>query len=219
MEISPKADTERTRIIYERLNIPGRPREKTTVELYAGDPFRVVMSGMLSARTREEATLKAMQNLFALADTPETMKDLAYEQVLKAISPVMYPEPKANYVLGICKMLSENGGVVPKTVEELEEFPGVGWKVAVLTLWLAYGLAPEICVDVHVARIGIRLGLVKPTTKDPQKVSRELMPKIPKDIWGPWNPAMVIHGRTTCYPTHPACSRCPVKDLCPKIGV
>src|SRR5688500_14700929 len=106
----PNEDSERTRIIFERLNVPTHPRDKTTVELYAGDPFRVLLSGMLSARTREEATLEAMNQLLELADSPQTMKDLPYEAVLKAISPVMYPEPKANYVLGICRMLTENGG-------------------------------------------------------------------------------------------------------------
>lgn len=219
LSLFPHEDAARAREIYQRLNDPAQPREKTTVELYAGQPFRVLLAGMLSARTREEDTLTAMKRLLALADSPQTMKDLPVGNILKAIDCVTYPGNKAQYVRQLCEKLTEAGGEVPRTVEELVQYPGVGWKVAVLTLWLAYGLAPEICVDVHVGRIGKRLGMVNPQTEDPQKISRELMQIIPRELWGGWNPTIVAHGRATCYPEKPACSRCPLSDLCPKVGV
>lgn len=174
---------------------------------------------MLSARTKEEETKAAMNALFSLAQTPSDMAALAYEQILEAIQPVTYADKKAHYVMGICEKLVSNEEEVPRTVDALTKYPGVGWKSAVLTLWIAYRLAPEICVDVHVARIGKRLGLVRQTIDDPQKVSRELMQIVPPELYGPWNPTMVTFGRRTCFPVQPACSRCPIADLCPQIGV
>ena len=213
-------DSDRAREIFTRLKAKFDDTGwRTTVQGYKREPFRALMGSMLSARTKEEETKAAMNNLFALADNPADMANLSYEAVLRAISPVTYPENKANYVLKTAAMLTEMGGEVPRTVDELTQFPGVGWKSAVLTLWIAYGLAPEICVDVHVGRIGKRLGFVNSKTSQPQKISRELMQIVPRDIWGAWNPAMVNFGRNICYPTVPACDQCPIYDLCERVGV
>jgi endonuclease III len=219
LPLFPHDDAERARDIFQRLNPPLIPREQTAVETYSNQPFKILIASMLSARTREEDTGVAMDRLFALADTPDKMRLLSYETVLAAIHNVTFPEPKARNVIKIAEMLIEMGGEVPRTVEELTVFPGVGWKSAVLTLWIAYHLDPEICVDVHVGRIGKRLGMVNPKTNDPQKISRELMAIVPRDIWGPWNPTMVIFGRNICYPVKPACPVCPINELCPKVGV
>lgn len=169
------SETERAHEIMRRLNPTIVEREKTAVEEVRRQPFRSLIGAMLSARTREEDTRDGLRALFTLADTPEKMMTLTYNEVLKAIHRVTYPEPKANYVLGISRILAEKGGGVPQTVAELTELPGVGWKSAVLTLWMAYGIAEEICVDVHVGRIGQRLGFVNPKTKQPEKISKELM--------------------------------------------
>lgn len=213
------SEIERAHETMRRLNPAVVEREKTAVEAVRRQPFRALIGSMLSARTREEDTREGLRALFTLADTPEKMMQLSYDEVLKAIRCVTYPEPKANYVLGISRILAERGGVVPQTVAELTTLPGVGWKSAVLTLWMAYGIAEEICVDVHVGRIGQRLGFVNPRTKVPEKISKELMAVVPRELWGPWNPTMVSFGRATCYPTIPACPRCPLKDICPKVGV
>lgn len=211
---------DRARAIFNRLHeVFEKIHECTTLQRYENQPFHTLIAAMLSARTLEEHTKEAMDHLFALADTPEKMAQLPEAVVLQAIQSVTYPQNKARYVLQICEKLAALGGEVPRTVEELTQFPGVGWKSAVLTLWIAYQLAPEICVDVHVARIGIRLGMVNPKTTDPQKVSRELMAIVPRDIWGAWNPLMVVFGRNICFPTKPDCADCPVNDLCPKVGV
>ncbi|MAU10803.1 MAG: endonuclease III [Anaerolineaceae bacterium] len=215
----PDEDLVRTREIMARVQpILDEMGERTTVQLFRGQPFPVLISSLLSARTREEDTKTAMDHLFALADNPADMAKLAYEDVLKAIDAVQYPGNKAEYILKTSALVAEQGRV-PDTLDELMALPGIGWKSAVLVLWLAFGLAPEICVDVHVARIGKRLGLVNTSTKQPQKVSQELMTKVPKEIWGPWNPMMVNFGRTICLPTYPKCPTCPINDLCPKVGV
>jgi len=184
------------------------------------DPFRTLIASMLSARTREEDTQRATDKLFSLANTPQKMLDLTTEQIRKAISSVTYHESKVSYVQGMCKiLLEEHDGNVPQDLASLTALPGVGWKTATLTQWIAFGIAEEICVDVHVARIGKRLGFVNPKTSKPQKVSQELMQIIPEKLWGVWNPMMVRFGREVCYPIKPDCKRCPLNDICPKIGV
>lgn len=216
-------DRERPRMIFEHLKAIAEEKhwELTAVQEASAlnDPFRVLMAGMLSARTREEDTRAATNKLFELASTPQAMATLSEGQVAMAISAVTFAENKVGYVQEIARRISENDGYVPRTMDELTALPGVGWKTAVLTLWMAFGIAEEICVDVHVARIGQRLGFVNPTTTNPQKVSQELMAILPQEIWGPWNPLMVRFGRTTCYPSRPACPRCPVLKLCPQIGI
>jgi endonuclease-3 len=217
-------DEERCREIYERLEAKAAQDnwERTAVQeaVDSGNPLRVLISAMLSARTREESTRKATNNLFSLANTAEEFLTLSDEQLLQAIRMVTYPETKVLYLRGLCeKIVNEHGGEVPKSLEELSDLDGVGWKTAVLTQWLAFGIAEEICVDVHVARIGMRLGLVNPKTKQPEKVSKELMKSVPKDLWGAWNPLMVRFGREICLHDKPRCLICPLNDICPKVGV
>jgi endonuclease III len=217
-------EQQRTATIYERLDKKASEEnwERTAVQeaVDTGNPLRILISAMLSARTREESTRKATNNLFNLAETAEAILQLSDEQIMQAIRMVTYADAKVPYVRGICeKIIQEHNGEVPKTLEALSDLPGVGWKTAVLTQWLAFGIAEEICVDVHVARIGTRLGLVNPKTKQPEKVSRELMQRIPKHLWGAWNPLMVRFGREICLFDKPRCLICPLNDICPKIGV
>ncbi len=220
---TPEEARRRTAEIFRRLNEAASGQWETTAVQETRDlrdPFRTVISSMLSARTREEDTRRATQNLFALAQTPAQMLRLREEQIASAIRMTTYWENKTRYVRGICRQLvEEHDGEVPRSLDELMALPGVGWKTATLTQWIAFGLAEEICVDVHVARIGKRLGLVNPRTSQPRKISQELMPLIPREIRGPWNPMMVRFGREVCFPTRPNCSGCPLNDICPKIGV
>ena len=211
----------RIREIYDRLTHTRdiQKWEPTSLSHFEGKPFHALLAAMLSAQTREENTTLAINNLLALADTPEGIAQLTDDQIRTAISPVMYFEGKVGYVRDIAEKVAANGGVVPRTIDELMEYKGVGWKVAVLTLAMGYGINDNITVDVHVARIGIRLGLVKPTTKQPPKVNEELKQVLPRDIWAHWNALMVMFGRAICLPTYPQCRRCPLNDICPKVGV
>ena len=153
---------ERCTIIFNRLRDVAQAEnwERTAVQETAdlNDPFRTLIASMLSARTREEATRAATNNLFQLADTPQAMLTLSDDQLMNAIRMVTYPETKVPYIRGICeKLVDEHDGQVPQNLHDLTELPGVGWKTGVLTQWIAFGIAEEICVDVHVARIGQRL--------------------------------------------------------------
>ncbi|MEL6403603.1 MAG: endonuclease III [Chloroflexota bacterium] len=214
---------ERATTVYERLNKVAEGRWETTAVQETRrhrDPLRTLLSSMMSARTREEHTRQATEQLFALAGTAESILALSDAQIEQAIRPVTYHETKVGYVRGICqRLLDEHDGIVPRDLASLTALPGVGWKTATLTQWIAFGIAEEICVDVHVARIGKRLGLVSPKTSKPQAVSKELMQIVSEDLWGVWNPMMVRFGREVCYPTQPDCVSCPLNDFCPKIGV
>lgn len=213
-------DTEdRVREIYRRISEAAQKWPPTTLSYYNGQPFKALIAAMLSAQTREEQTFAAMNALFELADNPADILALTDEQIIEAIRPVMYWESKVRYVRDIAAGVLANGGVVPKTVEELMEYKGVGWKVAVLTLATGYHIYDDITVDVHVARIGKRLGLVKPDTKQPPKINEELKQVIPREFWPYWNGLMVQFGREVCQPTYPKCATCLVRDLCPQINV
>ena len=209
----------RVREIYRRIDEAAKHWPPTTLSYYKGQPFKALIAAMLSAQTREEQTFLAMNNLFDLADNPYDMVKLTDEQIKQAIQPVMYWESKVRYVRDIAEKVAANGGVVPDTLDELMAYKGVGWKVAVLTLATGYGNYTDITVDVHVARIGRRLGLVKPETKQPPKVNEELKQVLPHEYWPHWNALMVQFGREVCKPTYPQCATCLVRDLCPQVGV
>jgi endonuclease-3 len=209
----------RVREIYERIQAAAQKWEPTTLSYFVGQPFKALVTSMLSAQTREEHTLAAANALFALADNPFDMLKLTDEQVLNAIKRVSYPLVKVNYVRDICEKLAARGGDVPQTIDELTAMKGVGWKVAVLTLAIAYGRTEDITVDVHVLRIAIRMGLIPRETKQPPRANDLLKLALPRDLWAEWNGLMVQFGRAICTPTYPKCKICPVKDLCPKVGV
>jgi len=211
----------RVREIYDRI-VERADREQwdeTALSYYVGQPFKALIAAMLSAQTREEHTIAATRALFALADNPADMLKLSDAQILRTIGRVNYAPAKAAYLRDICQKLVERGGEVPQTIDELTELKGVGWKVAVLTLAVGYGRTEDITVDVHVLRIGIRMGLIPQETKKPPKANDILKTVLPRDLWPHWNALMVRFGRAICAPTYPRCKICPVNDLCPKIGV
>jgi endonuclease III len=213
------SEQERIREIYDRLLAASKAWAPTSLSHFRGQPFKALIAAMLSAQTREEQTTAAANRLFALADNPFDMVKLTDAQIFDAIQNVQYAEPKVRYVRDIAECVAANGGKVPETVEALDAYKGVGWKVAVLTLAMGYGRTEDITVDVHVARVGKRLGLVHPDTRQPPKVNVELKQKLPRDMWADWNALMVMFGRNVCQPVYPRCPRCPLNDLCPKIGV
>jgi endonuclease III len=216
-------DAERTREMVERIKpLADAYWAENDPASFASNPFSVLVVALLSPRTHTEASRAATQAIFALAgDTPEAVSqlDVAVIEALLAKHDVRFPDAKAKHLVATARQLAENGGSVPDDLTQLMTYPGMGWKTALLTLWIAFGKAPEICVDVHVARIAQRTGLVNPKTSDPRKVSRELMASVPREYWGEWNSCFVYFGKTRCYPTNPACAGCPIYDLCERVGV
>lgn len=214
------SEDERVREIYRRVSEAAHNWPTTTLDHYQHQPFKALIAGMLSAQTREEQTLQAAEALFALADNPYDLLKLSDAQIRQAVRPVTYFENKARYVREIAQRLVEvDNGVVPSELDKLTEYRGVGWKVAVLTRQVAFDIHDDITVDIHVNRIGKRLGLVRPTTKAPERINDELKQILPREFWARWNPLMVQFGRIICQPAYPQCAKCFLYDLCPRVGV
>jgi len=181
------------------------------------DPYKVLISTIISLRTKDEITAEVSKRLFRRADTPEEMLKLSEEKIAELIYPAGFYRNKAKIIKDISKTIIEKyGGKVPDNLEELLKLKGVGRKTANLVLSKGYGIS-AICVDTHVHRIVNRLGFVK--TKTPEETEEELMKKLPKKYWTEINEILVAFGQTICKPVSPLCSRCPVKKFCEKVGV
>jgi endonuclease III len=185
-------------------------------ETYAS-PFRVLISCILSLRTQDQTTAVASKNLFALADTPETMRRLSEQKIAKTIYPVGFYRTKAKVIRDICETLVRDyRGAVPDEIDELLKLKGVGRKTANLVVTLGYR-KPGICVDTHVHRISNRWGYVR--TKDPKETEFALRAKLPRQYWIEYNDLLVTFGQQLCRPISPQCTICPVEKFCEKVGV
>ena len=182
------------------------------------DPFAVLISCLLSLRTKDATTTIASKKLFKLAKTPKDMLKLSIAQIEKAIYPVGFYHTKAKRIKGICKVLLEKyDSKVPETIEELVELKGVGRKTAGIVMCYGHNKGVSIPVDSHVHQISNRLGIAK--TKTPEKTEEALMKIIPKAYWRDFNDIFVNFGQHVCVPVSPFCSRCVIKGYCPRNGV
>ena len=189
----------------------------TLTAVSSKSPFRVLVSTVLSLRTKDETTAEASARLFREASTPQTVLELGEKKVRDLIYPVGFYRVKAQNIIGICeKLIDEYDGRVPDRIDELLEFRGVGRKTANLVLSLGYG-KPAICVDIHVHRISNRWGYVD--TRNPYETEMTLREKLPRKYWIEYNSLLVALGQQICRPLSPLCSRCPVSGYCPKRGV
>lgn len=180
-------------------------------------PFTVLVSCIISLRTRDAVTAAASERLFSRAATPDAMLQLTVDEIADLIYPAGFFRVKAGQIREICsRLLEEYGGVVPDTVETLTRFKGVGRKTANLVVTLGYG-KPGICVDIHVHRITNRWGYVTTTTPDDTETA--LRRKLPPEYWIEINDLLVCYGQHRCFPQVPACSCCPLLRLCSRNGV
>ncbi len=181
------------------------------------DPFRVLISTVLSLRTKDDCTAEASRRLFEMADTPESMLRLDEEVIARTVYPVGFYRTKAANILGICRDLIERyDGATPDSIDELLTLKGVGRKTANLVMTRGHG-KPAICVDTHVHRITNRWGYVN--TKSPDETEQVLRAILPKRYWIPINDWLVAYGQNLCTPLSPWCSRCRLGDICPRRGV
>ena len=182
-----------------------------------GDPFRVLVSTILSLRTQDETTAAAARRLFARAATPATMLALRATTIARVIYPVGFYRTKARAIRSVCRTLLERwGGAVPRDLDDLLTLHGVGRKTANLVLTLGFR-APGICVDTHVHRITNRWGYVR--TRSPNETEQALRRKLPGEHWIEINDLLVAFGQRVCRPISPHCSRCPIVEHCPRRGV
>jgi len=181
------------------------------------DPFIILISTVLSLRTKDEITLKASKNLFKKVKKPEDILKLKNEELENLIYPVGFYRVKSKNIKKICKILVEKyNSKVPNNLEDLLKLPGVGRKTANLVLAEGFNI-PAICVDIHVHRISNRLGIVD--TKNPEDTEEQLKKVLPEKIWIKYNTYLVAFGQSICKPISPLCSKCLLNKKCPKIGV
>jgi endonuclease-3 len=198
---------------YQRHNAP----VITFIANRGATPFEILVSTILSLRTKDEVTAVAASRLLKMAKTPADILKLGEKQIRDLIYPVGFYPTKAKRLILISTLIIEKyKGLVPDTLEELLKLPGVGRKTA--NLVLAEGFKqPAICVDTHVHRISNRVGYVQ--TKTPEQTEFALRKKLPGKFWIIYNEYLVAFGQMLCRPVSPICSKCPVESMCEKIGV
>jgi len=176
-------------------------------------PFEVLVSTILSQRTRDENTDIASGKLFAKYPTAKKIAGAKEKDIAKLVRAAGFYNQKAREIKQVCKILVEEyGGVVPNSRELLEALPGVGPKTAGCVLVYGFGM-PAIPVDTHVFRISGRLGLS--SAKTPEETEGELEKVFERKDWVLVNEYFVRLGQTVCRPIGPKCRECPLRDVCP----
>jgi len=179
-------------------------------------PFRILIGTILSARSRDEMTEVITERLFQRYATPKALAHADRRSVEKILQPIGFYRTKASYVMETARMIEAAEGRIPKTIEGLMEFPGVGRKVANCVLVYAFG-QQAIPVDTHVHRVSNRMGWMK--TRTPEETERRLVELVPKKLWPVINEALVAHGKSVCKPIGPTCDVCPIWRHCARVGV
>ncbi|OQS06523.1 endonuclease III 1 [Thraustotheca clavata] len=184
--------------------------------------FHVLVASMLSSQTKDPVTAAAMERLKEHGLTVENILATEKAKLAQILRPVGFFNNKATYLHKTCTILRDQyNSDIPSTFDELIALPGVGPKMAHLTMSAAWEKTVGICVDVHVHRISNRLGWVKtwnkqnPKSQDPEKTRKELEDWLPYDRWNPINAMLVGFGQEICFPVNPRCSDCTVRHLCP----
>lgn len=181
------------------------------------DPFLVLISCLLSLRTKDTTTLPICERLFPQVNTIDGFLKLTPQAIEKLIYPVGFYKTKARTILTICQELKNRfGGQVPADLDQLLTLKGVGRKTANLVLTEGFGQL-AMCVDTHVHRISNRMGYIN--TRNPEETEFALRKKLPKKYWNNYNALLVTWGQNICAPISPWCSKCPVNKICEQRGV
>ncbi|HLC60004.1 MAG TPA: endonuclease III [Candidatus Nanoarchaeia archaeon] len=177
------------------------------------DPFKVLISCILSLRTQDRTTGPISLKLFEVADTPKKLAKMPLGKIQKIIRPVNYYITKSIRIKQIAKdILEKYNGKVPDTFEELMKFKGVGRKTANIVMVYGFSRKNRIPIDIHCHRIPNRLGWVN--TKTPEQTEFALMEILPKKYWQDFNDLFVLHGQNICRPINPHCWDCPINKYC-----
>lgn len=176
------------------------------------DPFRVLVSTILSARSRDASTLQVCAKLFRKLRTFEDIEQMPSSELEQELHPLGFFRSKTVMLKALpAAVKTLYGGRIPDTVDELVRLPGVGRKTANLIVGEAFN-KPAMCVDVHVQRICNRLGLIR--TKTALNTERALRRLLPEPYWKTWNRYLVAFGQTQCLPINPKCPTCPILMYC-----
>lgn len=211
---SKKAKVERAVEVCRRLDEKYGPVE---CFLDHTNPFRLVISVLLSAQTTDAQVNRVTPELFRRFPTPEAMAAASPEEVAEIIRSLGFYKTKARHCVEAAQaIVADFGGEVPHTMAELTSLPGVGRKTANIVLNVSFGIVEGIAVDTHVNRIAHRLGLSPKThEREPLKTEQDLLAILPHELWGPVNHQWIRHGRDTCTARAPKCDGCVLEDICP----
>jgi endonuclease-3 len=180
-------------------------------------PFEQLVGSLVSARTRDETTIAVCERLFGVARTPAALAALDEATLVRLLHGATFPEPKARSLKKIAgTLLAEHGGRVPEDAAALTALPGVGPKIAALTLAVGFG-RPAIAVDIHVHRVTNRWGYVAAPT--PERTMAALGKQLPRRYWIEINERLVPFGKAVCTGVRPRCPNCPLLSMCRQIGV
>jgi len=175
-------------------------------------PFSILIGTILSARTKDETTTKAVKALFLKYKNPKELANAKIKDVEKIIRSIGFFHVKSKRIIEVAKIIhTKYKDKVPEDLDTLVQLPGVGRKTANCVLVYAFE-KPAIPVDIHVHRISNRLGLVD--TKNPEETEQELMSKIDKKYWIDINDTFVMYGQNICKPISPMCDVCKIKKSC-----
>jgi endonuclease-3 len=176
--------------------------------------FELLCATILSAQCTDARVNLVTPELFAAYPTPEVLANARPADVEAIIKSTGFFRNKTRSLIGMAQALvTEHGGRVPRTMEQLRVLPGVGRKTANVILSNAYGINEGITVDTHVARLSRLLGLTRES--DPAKIEQDLMPLFPRDDWGLLSHLLIFHGRRVCIARRPRCGECVLSDICP----
>lgn len=176
------------------------------------DPYIVLVSTVLSQRTKDENTRKATINLFNRYKDVNEISKLNPKDIYDLIKPAGMYKQKSERIINLSKIIiNDYNGNVPDNLDDLVRLPGVGRKTANIVLYVSFG-KKAMAVDTHVHRIANRLGWIN--TKKPEESEFEIMKIISKDLWGPLNGSMVAFGQNICKPRNPKCELCPLNNFC-----
>lgn len=177
-----------------------------------GEPFKILIGTILSARSRDESTTKVVNKLFTTYRTPAELASADIEDIKRLIHSIGFYNVKAARIKKVAQeIVSKFSGKVPSDIDQLLQLPGVGRKTANCVLVYAFD-KPAIPVDIHVHRISNRLGLVN--TKNPEKTEEELARMVDRKLWTKVNDTFVMYGQNICLPVKPNCKVCDLKKQC-----
>lgn len=211
---SGKAKRERAAKIYEALE---KEYPEAETALNHENPFQLAVATILSAQCTDEQVNRATPELFRRFSDPSALAGASLEDVEKIVHSTGFFRSKAKNIVGMSRMLlEEHDGVLPRSIKELTELPGIGRKTANVILGNAFGIDEGVVVDTHVKRLAGRMGFTRET--DPGKVEKDLMGIFPRERWTVLSHLLILHGRALCPARRPRCADCPVAGLCPSAG-
>jgi endonuclease-3 len=209
----PKTTAERKARVAKILALLAKMYPDAVCALHHNSPWELLVATILSAQCTDKRVNEVTPGLFRKYPTPADFAAVRPEVLAQDIRSTGFFNNKAKSIVGAArKVVSEFGGQVPRTMEELLTIPGAARKTANVVLGTAYHIAAGVVVDTHVQRISARLDLTKQT--DPVKIEQDLMKIIPQDQWIVFSHRVILHGRALCVARHPKCAECAIDPLC-----